>query len=49
MPDFQVTLGIDTSKMAKTQKIKKTMTEEETAKVREENEKIRIERDAIAD
>ena len=29
--------------------IKKTMSEEETTKVREENEKIRIERDAEAD
>ena len=49
LPDFDITLGIDCSKLPKTQKIKKDMDEEEANKVRAQNEECRKERDRIAD
>lgn len=44
-----ITLGIDTSNIAKTQKVTKTMTEEEAEKVRQANEEIRKSREASAE
>jgi len=47
--ESNITLGIDCSGLGKTQKVKKTMSEEEAEKVRAENEKIRKERDEVCD
>ena len=44
----QITLGINAGNISKTQKVKKTMTEEEANEVREKNEVIRKEREAQA-
>jgi hypothetical protein len=49
IPDYDITLGIDVSKFPKTQKIKKTMDEAESAAVKAENEEIRKKRDKIVD
>ena len=49
LPGFDITLGIDTSKLPKTQKVKKNMSEEEVAAVKAQNEEIRKSRDKIAD
>jgi len=49
VPDYDITLGIDVSKFPKTQKIKKTMDEAESAAVKAENEEIRKKRDKIVD
>lgn len=46
-PDYDVTLRIDLGAMPKTQKIKKSMDEEEAEKVRDENEKVRLQRKAL--
>ena len=45
-PDYDVTLRIDLGAMPKTQKIKKSMDEEEAEKVRDENEKVRLQIEA---
>jgi hypothetical protein len=44
-----ITLGIDTSNIAKTKKVSKAMSEEEADKVRAENEEIRKQREAEAE
>lgn len=49
-PDFDITLKIDCSNMPKTHKIsKKNMDEETQEKLRDENEKIRLERKALVE
>lgn len=45
----QITLAIDASGLAKTQKVKKTMGEEEANQIRAKNEEIRKERDEACD
>ena len=49
LPDFDITLGIDCSKLPKTQKVKKDMDEEQANQVRAKNEETRKERDRIAE
>jgi len=49
IPDYDITLGIDVSKFPKTQKVKKTMDEAESAAVKAENEEIRKKRDKVVD
>ena len=59
LPDYDVTLGIDTSNLAKTLskytlhadiiEVKKTMSEEEANQIREQNEEIRAKRETDAD
>lgn len=46
-PDFDLTLQIEQGNMPKTQKVNKKMDEETQEKVRDENEKVRIERKAL--
>jgi hypothetical protein len=41
LPDFDITLGIDTSKLPKTQKIKKGLDEAEAAAIKASNDEIR--------
>ena len=45
LANSQITLGIDTSVIQKTSKVKKTMSEEEAEAVRAKNEEIRKARD----
>jgi hypothetical protein len=47
--DFDITLGIDCSKLPKTQKVKKDMDEAQANAVRAKNEEIRKERDRVAE
>mmetsp|Transcript_18517 Transcript_18517/g.28436 ORF Transcript_18517/g.28436 Transcript_18517/m.28436 type:complete len:141 (-) Transcript_18517:460-882(-) len=49
LPDSNVTLAIDCSNIPKTQKVKKTMSEEEATQVRAKNEEIRKERETTAE
>lgn len=49
LSDFDLTLGIDCSKLPKTQKVKKDMDEAQANEVRAKNEDIRKERDKIAE
>lgn len=49
LPDYDLTLGIDATKLPKTQKVKKTMDEAEQAKIKAQNEEIRKERDKVAE
>ena len=49
IPDFDVTLKISTAGMPQTQKVSKKMSEEEATAVRENNEKVREERQKLAD
>lgn len=46
-PNYDITLKIDGGNLPKTQKVKKTMTEEEQEKVRDSNELVRNERKTI--
>ena len=46
---MEITLGIDASGMTKTQKVKKTMTEDEANEVRAKNEEVRKEREEAAE
>ena len=41
MPDYDVTLGISTADFPKTQKVKKSMTEEQQEQIRQANDEIR--------
>jgi len=47
--DFNITLGIKGGNLPKTNKIKKTMSDEEQEKLRDQNELIRHERKALVD
>lgn len=47
--DFDVTLNISTKGLPQTKRVKKSMTEEEGNKIREENEHIRVERAKVTD
>jgi len=49
VPDFDVTLCISTEGFPKTQKVKKSMTEEQQEQVRQANEEIRNQRQARVD
>lgn len=49
IPDWDVTLQVSTEGLPKTQKIKKTMTEEEQEQIRNSNEEIRTQRAAQVD
>lgn len=46
---FDVTLHINTKGLPQTKKVKKTMSEEEANKIREENEVIRVERAKVTE
>lgn len=48
-PDSDVTLKIDSGNLPKTQKVSKKMDEETQEKIRDENDKIRIERKALVE
>jgi len=47
--DYDISLGIDCSKLPKTQKVKKDMDEAQANEVRSKNEEIRKERDRVAE
>lgn len=49
LPECDLTLKIDAGNLGKTQKVKKTMSEEEANEVRRQNEEIRKERDIKSD
>lgn len=49
LQDFDITLGIDCSKLPKTQKVKKDMDEAQANAVRAKNEEVRKERDRVAE
>jgi len=49
LPDWDVTLAVSTADFPKTQKVKKSMTEEEQEQVRQANEEIRNNRQAKVD
>lgn len=49
IPEAQISLGIDTSGIEKTLKVKKTMSEEEAEAVRAKNEVIRKQREEICE
>jgi hypothetical protein len=49
LPDYDVTLAIGTGGFPKTQKVKKSMTEEEQEAIRKSNEEIRSQRQAKID
>ena len=49
LPDFNVTLAISTAGFPKTKKVKKSMTDEEQERIRQQNEEIRSQRQANID
>ena len=44
VPDWDVTLSISTADFPKTQKVKRTMSDEEQERIRQSNEEVRAQR-----